>query len=111
MKKSIIVTGASKGLGEAISKKLVARGHRVIGVARTESKLAELADSLGTDSFIPIHGDICTAATIKSVREVLGDGNLSGLILNAGSTWPIARIADLDMADYKKSHNSTHAAY
>lgn len=31
----IIVTGASKGIGEAVSKRLIKRGERVIGLART----------------------------------------------------------------------------
>ena len=34
----IIVTGASKGIGEAVSKRLIKRGERVIGLARTTSK-------------------------------------------------------------------------
>ena len=34
-----LVTGASSGIGEAISQELVKRGWTVIGVARSESKL------------------------------------------------------------------------
>ena len=39
-----IVTGASRGIGRAISLKFVDRGARVIACARTESALENLAD-------------------------------------------------------------------
>ncbi|MCC5833040.1 MAG: SDR family oxidoreductase [Chlamydiales bacterium] len=35
MSKVILVTGASRGIGEAISKKLLEEGHHVIGIARS----------------------------------------------------------------------------
>jgi len=45
MKKTVIVTGARKGLGLAISKRLAADGYKVIAVARSESlELNELCD-------------------------------------------------------------------
>lgn len=46
--RTAIVTGASSGIGEAIARNLVVRGHGVTLVARRADKLEELATELGT---------------------------------------------------------------
>ena len=57
IKNVALVTGASSGIGEAISRELVKRGWTVIGVARSESKLAQIQNEL-SDSFIPMVCDV-----------------------------------------------------
>ncbi len=42
--KTIVVTGASSGMGEAIAKLFVQEGATVIAVARRESRLKELQE-------------------------------------------------------------------
>lgn len=44
--RTAIVTGASSGIGEELSRQLAGRGHGVTLVARRAGKLAELADEL-----------------------------------------------------------------
>lgn len=39
---SILITGASQGIGRAIALELAGRGHRVIGTARDPGRLADL---------------------------------------------------------------------
>ena len=49
MKKNVIVTGARKGLGLAISQRLAADGYKVIAVARSDSpELKALCDGGNT---------------------------------------------------------------
>ncbi len=39
---NILITGANRGIGYAITKKLLSRGHRVIGLSRTIHNLLEI---------------------------------------------------------------------
>lgn len=52
LNKIALVTGASSGIGESISRELVKRGWMVIGIARSENKLAKIQKEL-SDSFCP----------------------------------------------------------
>ena len=87
--KTAIVTGASSGLGAEFSKALVAKGATVYGLARRESRLAELAQTLGR-AFRPmpcditVEGDVADAITSLSRIDIL--------INNAG----LGRFAPVD---------------
>ena len=48
----MLVTGASRGLGAALGRELLARGHRVVLTARNRAELAQAVDSLRAQ-----HGD------------------------------------------------------
>src|SRR6266513_2646975 len=47
-----LITGASAGIGEAVARKLAARGHNLLLVARTEEKLVMLCSELGRSQSI-----------------------------------------------------------
>jgi NAD(P)-dependent dehydrogenase (short-subunit alcohol dehydrogenase family) len=84
--KTAIVTGATAGIGRAISVRLVAEGARVVVVARGESDgarlLAELPD--GQAAFVP--GDVADPSTAAAAVSVAVDqfGSLDVLVNNAG---------------------------
>ena len=53
----MIITGASSGIGAATARRAVEFGHRVVLAARSEDKLAALADELG-EAAIPVRCDV-----------------------------------------------------
>ena len=63
--RAAVVTGASSGIGIEIARELARRGHQVVLVARTESKLTELAVELGEGAHV--------LAADLSDREVRAD--------------------------------------
>ena len=80
-----VVTGASRGIGLAFSRALLARGAFVFGLARNEERLRAIHEELGA-RFFPIACDISDAdavaaafQTILSVRD-----RIDVLINNAG---------------------------
>ncbi len=83
-----LVTGASRGLGYAICKKLAAEGAHVIAVARTQGGLEDLDDEIrqmgGNCTIVPM--DLQTPDGIEKLAEVVAErwGKLDALVVNAG---------------------------
>jgi len=77
--KTAIVTGASKGIGLAISKKLLEKGWQVIGIAR------EFTESLSS-SFIPYPIDLTKIRDLPAAFKKLLEQypEVDALICNAG---------------------------
>jgi short-subunit dehydrogenase len=80
-----LVTGASAGIGEALSHELIAQGWVVIGLARSLEKLMMMHTQLGP-SFMPIACDVSSQSDIRRVSQAILDQNLcpSLFFLNAG---------------------------
>ncbi len=83
----VVVTGAGKGIGQAIAAELVGAGDIVVAVDIDAQALAETADVLG-QNFVPVVGDICFQATHDAALEkALNYGALNGWVNNAGVDW------------------------
>ena len=80
-----LVTGASSGIGEAICRRLVADGYRVIAAARRLGRLESLRAELG-DRLYPFELDVDDAAAVAGLGEALPDEfrPVDTLINNAG---------------------------
>ena len=84
---SLVVTGATSGIGEAIARAALARGWRVFGSARRREDADRLAHRLG-ERFHPLVLDVTDYASLEraagEVGAALGEGRLAGLVANAG---------------------------
>jgi len=91
---SIILTGASKGLGLAILKILSQRHNaRVTTLSRSYTEdLKAIVEEYGPDRVVVVQGDIGNAEDNARVVKAAIDafGQLDGLILNAASLEPFA---------------------
>jgi 3-oxoacyl-[acyl-carrier protein] reductase len=86
-----IVTGAGRGIGEAIAKRLAAEGARVAIVSRTEAnsvKTAEAINAATPDAAKPYAVDVADFDAVQKVGEqILADfGRCDILVNNAGIT-------------------------
>ena len=82
---NVLITGASAGFGEALARRLVAKGHRVIGCARRLDKLNALAQELG-ELFLPVVMDVSATASIPQIiADLPADfSQIDVLVNNAG---------------------------
>ena len=82
--KTILVTGATRGIGRAITEKLLAEGHKVYGVYKESAKQAkELAEKYG-DTVTLFQANLADASQVQQLIEQLEDVRLDGIINNAG---------------------------
>ncbi|WML47029.1 (S)-benzoin forming benzil reductase [Neobacillus sp. PS3-34] len=100
--KYAIITGASRGLGEAVAKRMLEEGISVISVSRTENEsLSELAK----EKNVPYKHLSCNLSLDKEIQEVFSDIAFSlfqknpekiYIINNAGMVEPIETAGNLD---------------
>ena len=89
--KTVVVTGASTGIGWGCVKVLLAIGSRVFGSVRKQADADRLSQEFGPN-FRPLLFDVtdeaAVAAGVKQVEAALGGETLSGLVNNAGIAVP-----------------------
>jgi len=84
---SVVITGASTGIGWATAKLLLGRGFRVFGSVRKQADADRLRGEFGAN-FTPLLFDVTDEAAVlaaaREVRAALGGETLFGLVNNAG---------------------------
>ncbi len=97
--RTALVTGASRGIGEATARRLAAAGANVTLAARTTSDIDRIAGEIGDHALaVPCDVSDWTAVMAAVDATVSQFGSLDILVNNAGLIEPIDRIADADPA-------------
>ena len=88
--KAAIVTGASSGIGAAISARLCEMGYEVFGIGRSfgSSFAEQFPDAAGNPLFHAVVCDLLdTEKMLKMVREIAAEAEVTLLVNNAGSAY------------------------
>jgi serine 3-dehydrogenase (NADP+) len=96
MTKTILITGATSGFGEASARKFVAGGWRAIGTGRRATRLRKLQDELG-EAFLPLEIDMRDRAAVESLASLSPPWDRIDLLLNnAGFATPTTPLPETD---------------
>jgi NAD(P)-dependent dehydrogenase (short-subunit alcohol dehydrogenase family) len=88
MPRSFLITGASKGIGLALARRLTRDGHRVVGLARHDT-----ADFPGTLVPVDLADPTATAASLQDLGERF---HFDGVVNNVGLVRP-QRLGDIGL--------------
>lgn len=102
MYKTIVVTGASRGIGYETARQLATRGHTVLAVARSGNELEKLANTTFKGKVIAVVADISTDAGIQKILGAASSHEtIHGLINNAGSTL-LKAFAETSLGEFQQ---------
>ena len=120
--KAVVITGASRGIGEAAARLFAQAGAKVVLAARSVAACQAITDEIA-EAGGEARAVACDVADPQSVADAIAAcenlfGGLDILINNAGVIEPIGRIEDLSPEDFgrvidvnlKGVFNGLHAA-
>ncbi len=99
-KKIAVVTGASSGLGAAISKTLVEKGARVYGLARNKNSLDKLKKILGKN-FTPVPLDISKDDAVSEwTAKTFSENLIPDILINNAGVGSFGKIDEISTAEW-----------
>ena len=111
MKSTVLITGASRGIGQAIAIAFAKAGYQlVITCSKTEDDLLELADILTNHYSVPVLTSIGDISDYNYVHQLFKDiearfGGVDVLINNAGISY-IGLLTDMSIEDWNQIINT-----
>lgn len=104
--KVAIVTGASSGMGAAITRLFTQEGATVIAIARRKEKLQSFIDEVAREGgkVLALSGDVAKEEDVRNaVRTAIEKfGKLDIVVNNAGALDKVAPVADLDDETWRR---------
>ena len=104
MGKTVLITGASRGIGEAAARTFAAAGANVVLAARDAGAVGRIAAEIGAQA-VGVGCDVTDMAQVQAAVDlaVARFGRLDVLIGNAGVIEPIARLDAADADDWGRA--------
>ena len=104
MSGTILITGATAGIGQAAARRFVGAGWKVIATGRRQDRLDELVAELGADRVHAAVFDIRDEAAIDAALAALpeGFGDIDVLLNNAGLALGTAAAQDADLDQWRQ---------
>jgi NAD(P)-dependent dehydrogenase (short-subunit alcohol dehydrogenase family) len=98
--KTIVITGASQGIGAGLVNTFAGRGYTVVATSRSVSRSSEIPAS---DKVVRVDGDIADPETARKVVETALSrfGRIDALVNNAGIFFA-KPFVDYTLDDYRK---------
>lgn len=84
-KTSVLITGASTGIGAVYAQRFASRGHDLVLVARDKTKLDALAERLRQEKGVSVDvlpADLTQAADLATVEARLREDEKIGVLIN-----------------------------
>ncbi|WP_369130087.1 SDR family NAD(P)-dependent oxidoreductase [Modestobacter roseus] len=101
--RTVLLAGATGGVGEGTTRSLLAHGARVVAIGRDEERLAGLADRLGdtgTGELVLHRTDVTAADSSAVTRELRAAfGTVDGAVISIGTPGGRTRGSVLDITD------------
>lgn len=112
--KSVLITGATDGLGKAAALLLARRGYRVFAAGRSAEKRAQL-DALAREQNLHLESlelDVCDDTSVqRAVASVISKaGAIDFLVNNAGVNFTAA-VEDLRLDDWRRQFETNLLAF
>jgi 3-hydroxy acid dehydrogenase/malonic semialdehyde reductase len=103
MSLTVLITGATAGFGEAIARRFIHDGHRVIATGRRADRLAALQKDLGAN-LMPFALDVTDAAAAGALPGSLPEGwqEVDVLVNNAGLALGTAPAFQAKLGDWDR---------
>ena len=100
-----VVTGASRGIGAELARRLVADGARVALVARSRDALGSLARELGQDEAIPVPCDLGDPADVQRASRTVRDlaAGAPDIVVNNAGAFSIAPAHEASVEDFRRT--------
>ena len=96
MTKTILITGATAGFGEAAARQFARGGWKVVGTGRRAERLRALQDELG-EAFLPLKIDMRDREAVESLAKLSPPwGDIDLLLNNAGLAPPMTPMPETD---------------
>lgn len=102
--KVVVITGASRGIGAAAARAFAKSGAQVAVLARSEARIADLANEIGSNT-LAVRCDVADWASVQAAIATVMQrfGHLDVLVNNAGVIEPIAALAETDPVEWSRA--------